>query len=113
MGEWVGFLGGLIVAAAVVAFVVLLVKGIANSVTVSVRNDSHLTVAINGCNDGTEFIEPGDVFRVQGIAEHNQFDCLVSYHEGQEQCMVIPHARFIRGTIDLSQLIRVPRSRCE
>jgi hypothetical protein len=113
VGEWVGFLGGLIVATAVVAFLVLVVKGFVNSVTMSVRNDSHLTVTINACNDGTEFIEPGGVFRVQGIAEHDQFDCLVSYYEGQEQCMVIPHARSIRGTIDLSQLIRVSRSRCD
>jgi len=112
LGEWVGFLGGLIVAAAIVAFVVLLVKGFANSVTVSVRNDSHLTVAINGCNDGTEFIGPGHVFHVAGLPDHDRFYCIVSFHEGQEQCVVIPHVREIRGTIDLTQLRPVQRSEC-
>jgi len=112
-GEWVGFLGGVLVAAALGVFCFFLVKGIANSVSVSVRNDSRLTVLINGCNDGTEFIGPGKVFDVQGLPEHDQFACLVSYYEGQEQCMVIPDVRSIKGTVALSQLLRVPRSRCE
>lgn len=111
-GEWVGFLGGSIVAAAVIAFMVLLVKGIVNSVSVTVRNDSHLTVAIDLCNDGTEFIHPGETFKVNELPHHDQFHCIVSFREGQEQCVVIPHVREIRGTIDLSQLVPVPRSRC-
>jgi hypothetical protein len=112
VGEWIGFLGGLVVAVAVIAFVVLLVKGIANSVTVSVRNDSRLTAAITGCNDGREFIGPGDVFQVEGLPDHDRFYCIVSFREGQEQCVVIPRVREIRGTIDLTQLIPVRRSSC-
>ncbi len=112
VGEWVGLLSGLIAAAATVAFLVVLVKGFANSVTVSVRNDNRQTAAITGCNDGTEFIDPGDVFHVEGLPDHDRFYCVVSFHEGQEQCVVIPHVREIRGTIDLTQLDPVQRSEC-
>lgn len=112
-GEWVGFLGGIVVAVGLGVFCFLLVRGIADTVSVSVRNDSHLTVIVRDCGSDASFIEPGKVFQAEGLPEHGQITCLVSYYENQEQCMAIPHVRSIKGTIALSQLTRVQRSRCD
>jgi hypothetical protein len=112
-GEWVGFLGGILVAAGLGVFGFLLVRGIADTLSVSVRNDSHLTVIVRDCGSDASFIEPGEAFRAEGLPEHDQVTCLVSYYEGQERCMATPRVRSIKGTIALSQLTKVRRSRCD
>jgi hypothetical protein len=112
-GEWVGFLGGIVVAVGLGAFCFLLVRGVADSVSVSVRNDSKAAVEIIQCGGDIEFVNAGRVFHVEGLPKHDQLTCLVSYREGQEQCIVIPRVRSIKGTIDLSQLTAVRRSRCD
>lgn len=111
-GEWVGFLGGIVVAVGLGAFCFLLVRGIADTVSVSVRNDSEVTVIVRDCGSDASFIGPGKAFKAEGLPEHDQITCLVSYREGQEECMAIPHARSSKGTIALSQLTPVRQSRC-
>jgi hypothetical protein len=112
LGEWVGFLGGIVVAAAVIAFAVLLVKGIANHVSVSVRNDSHATVEISDCTDDPETFGPGEVFHAGGVPEHGELACFVAFGEGPARCIAIPRVRSIHRTIALSQLVVVPSSKC-
>ena len=113
VGEWVGFLGGIVVAVGLGVFCFLLVRGIADSVSVSVRNDRNLAVEIIQCGGEIEFVDPGHVFQIEGLPKHDQLTCLVSYREGQEQCIVIPRVRSIKGTIALSQLMPIRRSRCD
>lgn len=82
------------------------------SVAVSVRNDTGRTVIVASCVDDGQQVAPGDEFKAEGHPEHGALACLVTYGSAPSRCLVIPRAKSVRGTVALSQLVRVSDSEC-
>jgi hypothetical protein len=81
------------------------------SVAVSVRNDTGRTVIVASCVDDGQQVAPGDEFKAEGHPEHGALACLVTYGSAS-QCLAIPHVNSVKGTVALSQLVRVSDSEC-
>jgi hypothetical protein len=112
-GEWVGLIGGLSVAAGVVAVVVLLIIGVFRQVSVTVRNDTRAWVRIAGCVDDAADVSAGDTFTAEGIPEHGILFCLITpTAAGTSRCVAVPQAP-PRGVAELSGLRVVSTSRCD
>ena len=82
------------------------------SVAVSVRNDTGRTVIIASCVDDGQQVAPGEEFKAEGHPEHGALACLVTYRSEPSRCLAILRARSVKGTIALSELVRVSDSEC-
>ena len=89
-GEWVGFLGGILVLLGLVFVIVLVLTS--NHVTIPVRDDTGSFVRISDCVDDAANVEPGEDFDAEGVPEHNELVCLVTPSRGPQRCVAISAA---------------------
>jgi hypothetical protein len=82
------------------------------SVAVSVRNDTGRVVIVASCVDDGQQVPPGDEFKAEGHPEHGALACLVTYGSAPSQCLARPRVKSLKGTVALSQLVKVSDSEC-
>jgi hypothetical protein len=102
---------GLIVAVLAVIGV-FVARGISRHVAVDVRNDGARAVRIASCVDDAADVNPGEVFTAEGSPSNDRLACLVTYGSAPSQCRAIPRVKAVKGTVALSQLVRVSDSEC-
>jgi hypothetical protein len=112
LGEWIGFIGGILAALAVVVVIGFVIVGLFRQVSVTVRNDTRAWVRIADCVDDAEDVSAGESFSAEGIPEHGLLFCLVTAAAaGPSRCVAVPQAS-PRGVAQLSGLRVVATSRC-
>ncbi len=112
LGEWIGFIGGILAALAVVVVIGFVIVGLFRQVSVTVRNDTRAWVRIADCVDDAEDVSTGETFTAEGIPEHGQLFCVVTPAAGPSRCVAVPQAS-PRGVAQLSGLGVVATSRCD
>lgn len=110
-GEWVGFLGGILVFSVLFIGVPVLVAT-ANHVTLRVRNDTRMFVRISGCVDDAANVEPGEDFNAEGVPPRNRLACSVTPSHGPARCVAVTVPRSSHVTALLSRLPTVHTSMC-
>jgi hypothetical protein len=102
---------GLIVAVLVVIGV-FVARGISRHVAVDIRNDGALAVRVASCVDDAADVNPGEVFTAEGSPPNDRLACLVTRGSAPSRCLAILRVKSVKGTIALSQLVRVSDSEC-
>jgi hypothetical protein len=91
---------------------VFVARGISRHVALEVKNDRAQAVRIASCVDDAADVNPDEVFTAEGSPSNDRLACLVTSGSAPSQCLAIPKVRSVKGTVLLSQLVRVSDSEC-
>jgi hypothetical protein len=91
---------------------VFVARGVSRHVAVDVRIDGNRAVRIASCVDDAADLSPGEVFTAEGSPPNDRLACFVTYDSGPSRCLAIPRVKSVKGTVALSQLVRVSDSEC-
>ena len=102
-----------LITALAVIVVSVAAMGCANTVNITVRNDTGEDLRIAHCVDDALNLNAGQTFHAYGIPQEGNLICRVTRDEGAlQKCVSFPNADAITGTYPLSRAVRVPLSRC-